>query len=309
MKKIITVFLAVGLMVSLASCAKPVQKSDKMQIVTSLFPQYDFARQVAGDAADVTLLLDAGVEAHTYDPTYRDISKIGQADLFIYTGDSMEPWAKKVFGAAQENKDLTVLDLSKSVDMIKEDHDHEEGNEDHHHEYDPHIWLDMKNAVKMLESITDALCSKSPGNTELFMKNSEKLKEQLEDLDSKFNSFVSSQGDRTIVFGGRFAYKYFTEAYHLNYKTVYESCSTDVEPSAKRVSEITDFMKTNNIRYIFHEELADPKVAKSIAEATGAELLEFSTAHNLSKSDFDSGVTFVDIMNRNLENLKKGLEL
>lgn len=304
-RKWIALAVALCLCLGFSACSKrPAEgKKEKLSIVTSLFPQYDFARQVAGEFADISLLLAPGAEAHTYDPTYKDIESIANADIFLYTGENMEPWAQTVLQSVGEKDSLTVLDLSEGIAMLKEEDGH-----DHAHESDPHIWLNLENAVTMIEKVTGALCEKSPENADIFNANAEALKAEILEIDQAFLQTVQAAGEKTVVFGGRFAYRYFTERYGLHYKTVYDSCSTDVEPSAKTVADVTEYMKQNGIRYIYHEELADPKVASSIAEATGAELLEFSTGHNLSKSEFESGTTFADIMRRNLLNLKKGLE-
>ena len=304
MRKILSAFictvLVLSLLLGLSSCKKEQTKKsdDGLFIVTTLFPQYYFAGKIAGDKGEVKLLLSPGVEAHSYDPTIRDVSEIGESDLFIYTGDEMEPWVQKVLSSASIADKNTVVNLSDGVTLL----DDIDGDEK-----DPHMWLDMKNAVTMAEEIKNALAAKSPENADYFERNFEALKGELLTLDREFTDTVAAANGRAIVFGGRFAYKYFTESYGLNYKTVYTSCTTDVEPSSKTVAEITDYIKQNGIKYIFHEELADPKVARSIADAAGCELLEFSTGHNLSKADFDSGVSFTDIMNRNLDNLKKGL--
>lgn len=297
--------LAVSVMFCLSSCKsgeqeqKPEQGGETtLSIVTTLFPQYDFAKKIAGDKADVKLLLSPGVEAHSYDPTIQDISAIGSCDLFIYTGDGMEPWVKRVLSGASVGQKNAVIDLSSAV-TLKDDIDGDEK--------DPHMWLDMKNAVIMADEINSALCGKQPENKDYYTKNADALKAELNDLDEQFKQTVQNAGDKKIFFGGRFAYKYFTDAYNLKYETVYNSCTTDVEPSSKTVAKITEDIKASGAKYIFHEELADPKVARSIADAAGCSLAEFSTAHNLSKEDFESGVSFVDIMKRNLENLKKGL--
>lgn len=304
MKKFLYLFLCAVLSFTVAFCLSGCssrdngQSAEKLSIVTTLFPQYDFAQKIAGDRAEVRLLLSPGVEAHSYDPTVRDITAIGQSDLFIYTGDQMEPWVQKVMNSASMREQNQVINLSEGIDL-KEDIDGDDK--------DPHMWLDMKNAVTMVEKIEKALVEKMPESKELFEGNAAELKQQLLELDGEFSQTIQNAGQRSVVFGGRFAYTYFTDAYNLNYKTVYTSCTTDVEPSSRTVAEITDYIKQNDIKYIFHEELADPKVARSIADATGCELLEFSTGHNLSKIDFDNRVSFVDIMKRNLENLKKGL--
>lgn len=309
MKKTLRYFTAALLcavtIFSFAGCKKQ-QPSDgtgegeekKLSIVTTLFPQYDFARLIAGDRAQVKLLLSPGVEAHSYDPTIQDISAISDCDLFIYTGDEMEPWVDRVLSGTTIGDKTSVIDLSSGVEL-KDDIDGDEK--------DPHMWLDMKNAVIMVDEITSALKGKQPESEDVFSENADALKHKLETLDGEFRQTVQNAGDKKIFFGGRFAYKYFTDAYRLKYETVYNSCTTDVEPSSKTVAKITDDIKQSGAKYIFHEELADPKVARSIAEATGCDLAEFSTAHNLSKEDFEKGLSFTDIMERNLENLKKGL--
>ncbi len=278
----------------------------KLKIITTLFPQYDFVKQICGDEGDVTLLLSPGTDSHSFDPTPKDISNILSCDIFIYTGDEMEPWVSTVLKSV--GKDVAVIDLSKCVTLMGNDHDHSEENKkiDHHHTSDPHYWLNMENAIKMVDEISKALQNANPEKADLFAERARPLKTRLEKMDKEFRNAISNS-EKTIVFGGRFAYYYFVNTYSLKYKTVYDTCSVNVEPSAKTVTDMVKFVKDNGIKYIYHEELSNPKTARSIAESTGAELLEFSTAHNISKDDFDKCVTFIDIMEKNLENLKKGL--
>ena len=290
----------------LCGCQK--QSSDKPVIVTTLFPQFDFVRQLCGDEVESVCLLSPGVESHSYDPSPKDIQTVADCGLFVYTGDEMEPWAGSVIASCPETP---VLCLTDGINVITGDHDEDEDeheHEEHEHSYDPHIWLDLQNAQKMVNAIADKITELFPSLSATVSKNRETYCATLSDLDSRFKTAVSASPDKTVVFGGRFAYAYFVKRYGLKYKTVYSGCSAEVEPSAKHVEEIINFIKQNNVRYILHEELSDPKVARSISEATDAQLLEFSTAHNVAKDQFDNGITFTVIMEENLFNLKKALD-
>lgn len=280
--------------------------SSKISVIATLFPQYDFAKKVGGDKVDVTLLLPPGAESHTYEPTPGDIVKINKSDFFIYTGEVMEPWAHRIIeGSAGKTQ---VIDASSGIEMIDDDHNHEEeATVDHDHEYDPHIWLDLTQAVKMVDTIADGFSKKDPENEAYYRKNAQTYKSELENLDEEFKAAIDEGKRDTVVFGGKFAYQYFLNHYHLNYETAYESCSTEGEPSVKKISEIIKYVKDNDIKVIFHEEFVDPKIAKSIAAETNAKLLLFTTAHNVTKDEYEQGVTFVDLMRDNLENLKEGL--
>ena len=282
----------------------------KITIVASLFPQYDFARRIAGERADVSLLLPPGTESHAYDPRPGDIMKLNAADLFVYTGDDMEPWAGRVVQSLEGSRCL-VVDASKGIALRRNhdhDHTHDHADRQHHHGYDPHIWLDPTLAAAMADNIADGLMQADPGHRDFYRENVFALKEELQRLDRDFSAAVASGTRDTLVFGGRFAYLYFIERYGLKYVTAYESCSMEAEPSVRQMANVIRYMKDNNVRHIFHEEFVEPRVARSIADQTGAELLLFSTVHNLSKAELESGIGYFDIMRSNLENVKKALQ-
>ena len=305
LKRFFVVFIILSIFI-LTSCTQAeAEDNGKLKIVATLFPQYDFARQIAGDKADVVLLLPPGVESHSFDPKPADMLEIYNADIFIYTGKDMEPWAETVLKGAK-NKNLAVVDCSENIELLHDDDD-DEDEHDHEHGADPHFWLDPTQAATMVADISDALCAKDPENAKDYMKNAENYIKLLFKLDSDICDVIENAERNVIVFGGRFSYIYFLEYYNFDYVTAYDSCSVNAEPSVLRIAEIIDFIRENNIPCIFHEELSDPKVAKSIASETGIEYLLFSTAHNITKDEFDSGITFLDIMYANLENLKKGL--
>ena len=291
------------------------ESDNKIEIVASLFPQYDFARAIAGDKAAVTLLLPPGLESHTFDPKPADMTKIYNADLFIYTGQFMEPWAERVIAGVKEGDatKLLVVDASKGIALEEDEHDHDheghghESEDIHHHEYDPHIWLDPTLAMKMVDNIANALCEKDPENTDYYRTNAANYRKELEKFDRDVFAAVKAGKRDTLVFGGRFAYLYFLRHFGLHYVTAYDSCSTEAEPSVRDVARVIDYARKHDIPCVYHEEFVDPKIARSIAEQTGASLELFSTAHNVTKDELDRGVTFIEVMRGNLARIEKGL--
>lgn len=282
----------------------------KIKVVTTLFPQYDFVNQVGKDAVEVKMLLKPGVESHTYEPTPSDIVDINKADIFLYTGDEMEPWVSKILDSL--DGDVMIVDLSKNITLDEvEDHDHdhedEESDDDHVHSYDPHIWTNPLNAKVMVEDIKVALCEVDKTNAMTFENNAKEYLASLDQLDQNIRDMVKEAKRNEVVFGGRFAFHYFFEEYGLDYVSAYDSCSSETEPSAKVIATIIDKVKEDEIPVIFYEELANPKVAESIASATGAKTLLLHSCHNVSTDDYKNGATYLSLMYQNLENLKEAL--
>ncbi|MCL1949956.1 MAG: zinc ABC transporter substrate-binding protein [Turicibacter sp.] len=312
----------------------------KLQVIATLFPQYDFARQIGGDKVEVTKMLAPGVSPHTYEPTPQDIIALNAADLFIYTGSEMEPWVSNIIGSI--DADLTILDVSQNVALIpwggsdghdhgddghnhdldedghgheddhdhdavvEDDHDHGHEEEDghaHSHNYDPHIWTSPVNAIVMANNVLDSLIALSPGDEAYFRENAETLIFDLEALDADFRELVANSERQLIIHGGNFAAGYLMAEYGIEYM----ASPNETEPSAALVSQMMDEIKEQQIPVIFFEELAQPQIANMIAADTGAKALLLHTAHNLSNDDFHSGVTYVEIMRQNLENLRIAL--
>lgn len=288
--------------------------NDKITVTASLFPQYDFAKQIAGDKAEVTLLLPPGTESHTYDPSPSDILKISNSDIFFYTGKELEPWADKIIsGTKSEN--LIVCNVSDGINLMKNKHHHHHHEKEHHHSthkhhehnFDPHVWLNPTLAAQMVDNITHAFCEKDPENSSYYESNAEVCKNKLFRLDEDFKTMINSAKQKNIVFAGRFAHLYFVNHYGLEYVAAFDSCSTEAEPSVKKVAKIIDFIQKNNIPAVYYEELSEPKIANSIAEQTGVKTLKFSTLHNVTKKQLQDNVTYFDLMYENLENLRQGL--
>jgi zinc transport system substrate-binding protein len=309
-KHFIVFLLILVLSITMISCRKkedsPVGQK-KLSIVTTLFPLYDFTRNIAGDKAQVTLLLPPGVEPHSFEPKPGDMLRINNADVFIYTGKYMEPWVEGILKGFDRNK-LIVVDTSKGIalDEVKEDekdHDHQHG----HGKIDPHIWLDLSNAGKMVDSILDGLIKRDNGNSDYYTKNAVAYKAKLNEMDKKYRDTFSTCKRHTFIHGGHFAFNYLAKRYDLQYIAAYHG-SPDAEPTPKRLIALKNKLKQDDIKYIYYEELILPRVAEVISRETGATMLKLHGAHNISKEDMDKGVTFLAVMEENLKNLKVGLE-
>ncbi len=318
---ILIICILVGSMSSFTGCGRSRKEDGKLYIVTTLFPQYDFVRQIGGDKVNVTLLLQPGIEAHSYDPSPSDLVDINESDLFIYTGKYMETWAAGILSSLE--KDVTILDLSKGIELaaVEEEHGHAEDEpeashesteqaheaNEHNHEYDPHIWTSLENAGVMVSDITEALCELDMENATYYRERAEQYKEELNELISQFHEVIENAPIKTIYFGGKFAMYYFAEEFGLDYISAFDSCTSETEPSAKLVAKIVDAIKENHATVVYYEELSNHKAADTICVETGAQALLLHSCHNVSKEEYKAGVTYLSLMKQNLENLREGL--
>lgn len=316
-KKALIAFLVICIAaLTLSSCQKKKDHAPqlkKLSIVVTLFPLYDFAKEIVGDRATVILLLPPGVEAHSYEPKPGDMLTINDAGLFLYTGKYMEPWVEKILQGT-DNKNLVVVDTSSGVTLLKGSTDHEEkdsGQDGHGHiahgAYDPHIWLDFTNAQKMVDNILGGLARTDPDNKAFYTQNAIAYKEKLQKLDEKFRNTLSGCKKDTFVHGGHFAFNYLSSRYNLHYLSAYGS-SPDAEPTPGKIIELKKFVQEHAVKYIYYEELVTPRIADILARETGTKLLKLNGAHNIGKDDLQKGKTFIELMEENLTSLKVGLE-
>ncbi len=317
----------------------------RLRVVASLFPQYDFARQIAGDLADVSLLLPPGAESHSFEPTPADMRRIAGADLFIYTGAYMEPWAEHLAVAATDNgrdgANVSVVDASAGIELlasgafshsgeeeqhVHEDHDHAEhdhtgdatASDDHdgghdvhaghsHGAFDPHIWLDPTRAAAMAMTIGAAFADRDPANAATYQARATAIRDELFRLDAAFKADVLAASRRTLVFGERFAFGYFFHHYGLRPLSPYTSCAPGAEPGLRAVLDVVNEMKKENLRVIYREEMSTSRIADVLVEETGAAVLLVDSLHNPPASRQASGETFQSIMGRNMDAFRKGL--
>lgn len=327
MKKLVSIFLSTVVICSLFSisgCGKTekVQKSDgKISIVTTIFPYYDFVRQLAGDKADIRLLLSPGSDPHSYEPTPSDIVAIENCDLFIYNGGESDEWVDGVLSSI-ENKNVKVMKMMEYVTLRHEqsmDHNHEhaehedmdDNDEGHDHEegeeYDEHIWTSIRNAERMSASIADELISLDSKNSDYYNEKKADYISSLDSLDKKFTEVANNKKRDTLVFGDRFPFLYFVSDYDLGYECAFPGCSHETEPSTAVVSHLIDFTRENNIPVVFYLELSSGKIAQIISEDSSAKTMQFSSCHNVTKKDFENGATYISVMEQNLEALKEAL--
>lgn len=291
-----------GFLVVASTSRKSFNSEKKLTVVTTLFPLYDFARMIGGDFATVSLLLPPGMEAHSFEPKPSDIVRINASDIFIYTGKYMEPWAEDVIkSSGKEN--IKIVDASTDISLVSgvaRDDDKSVGT-------DPHIWLDFENDKHIIHTITEAFVERDPLHTAYYRNREEDYVEKFTILDNEYRLSLEDCKTRDVVYGGHFAFGYLMKRYHLNYFSA-QGISPDAEPTAKDLISLVEQIKKENILYVFYEELTSPKIAETIASETGAKLLLLNAGHNISKEDFDRGVSFLSIMEENKSNLIQGLQ-
>lgn len=298
MKKLALLLLAAALLLTV-SCGKRAEETDgKPVVVATLFPHYDFARNIAGDRMNVELLMSAGSDAHTFDPAVSDIVKMNSADIFIYTGNDMESWAHTFIDTISDS--TLIVDLSNGVE-------YERSHEGEHSHADPHIWTSPKNAIQMVNGITDALCSFDPEGEQYYRENAAKYTAQLETLSEELLYLAGNAKGKTLFFGGKFSFHHLMEDYGFSYMTLYDGCSESAEPSAKRLSQLTRLMKEESAKVIFYPELTQGKSAHAIAEETGARALLLHSCHNLSNDDYKAGEDYISLMQKNLQNIREAI--
>lgn len=275
----------------------PQEKTDHISIITTTFPLYDFAKNIGGPDVDVKLLLPPGVEPHEFEPTPTDIVAMHDANLFIYTGKFMEPWAEDVINGI--NTQVKSIDTSIGVTLLQTDDDHAEG-------VDPHIWLNFDNAQKMVDTIAQAIAQEDPSHADIYLSNAAAYKTQLVQLNDLYTKTLATCQQRKIIYSGHYAFGYLSKKYDLDYKSVY-GISPNSEPSAQDIAKLIDQINYEKISAIFYEELIDPKVARTLSEETNTKLFALTPAGNITKKDYQNNKTFIDLMKENLQNLTQGL--
>lgn len=342
MKKALSIILAAMLMTCcLSACSsdskKPAPDSGKLQIVTTIFPEYDWVMNILGDnpaKADVTMLLDTGVDLHSFQPTAADILKISTCDLFVYVGGESDKWVDDALQEAT-NKDMIVIklldvlgDAVKEEEVIEgmqaEEHDHnhehddEDGHEeghDHEHEegeveYDEHVWLSLKNAAVLVNSISDAVQKIDPDNAELYKKNAAAYAEKLSALDVEYQAAVSAASVRTLLFGDRFPFRYLVDDYGLSYYAAFVGCSAEAEASFETITFLAQKVDELSLPVVMTIEGTDHRIAETIVQNTRTkdqQILTMDSIQSVTAKDARNGTTYLSLMEKNLSVLKAAL--
>ncbi len=316
LKRNFSIIMLIFFIMCVADCSKNIQ-STKIQVITTLFPQYDFVRQIAKNKVDVSLLLPAGVEPHSFEPTPKDIINIKHSKLFIYTSKHMEPWVNK-FLVGINSSSPVIIDASKNIELITNEeklHNHSSKHKmevfkithNKHIVIDPHFWLDPINAKIMVDNILEGLEIVDKKNRFFYRQNAEEYKQKLDELHINFVEVLKKTKHKTIIYAGHFAFGYFAKRYRLNHISPYAGFSPNAEPTPKKIAELIKTLKATGIKVIYYEELINPKIARTISSQTGAKMMLLHGAHNVSQNELKSGITYISIMKENLEKLKEGL--
>lgn len=322
--------------------------SDKLQVVTTIFPPYDFVKNIGGDQVEVTMLLKPGMESHSYEPTPKDIIKIMNCELFLYAGGESDVWVEELLeGNDREVRAKALLDWVDPLEeehaegmQIKEhghdhsheeeaqdhedveahedadEHDHEHGSSEQHshavhldeEEYDEHVWTSPKNAMVIVDEICSQLSELDPENAAFYRTNADAYKEKLKALDSAFEEVVADASRKEVVFGDRFPLLYFVKTYGLEYYAAFPGCSMETEPSAATIAFLTEKVREDEIPVVFYLEMSNGKIADAIAEAAGAETAVFYSGHAITAADMANGEDYLSLMYKNVETLKRALQ-
>ncbi len=260
----------------------------KLRVICSLFPGYDFAKNILSDRADVKLLLRPGVEPHDFEPSARDIMNLNESDIFIYTGDLMEPWAAKIVSSL--NPRVKIINLCENIALENSD---------------PHIWLDLEKSELMIRNILEKLRKFYPDDSEFFTRNANSCIAKLHELDRKLFALKARFDSKTLVFGGHFSFAYLLRRYGFKYITAYES---ENEPSIRQVARVIKFINDNRCKYFLCDKFGVTAISHSISEQTGAEILTLDSMHNITQQEFDQNITFAQIFENNVNTIQKFLE-
>ena len=314
MKKILAALLAVVLIFSFAGCAKKNSNqtqtdSAKLKIVCTIFPQYDFCRAITKDVEGVELkmLLAPGDESHSYSATLEDISAINSADLFIFTGGESDEWVKGVLKTASPKRAAALVDFVQTLEetdegILTKEEEEEEGS------FDEHVWTSPKNAIAIIDGLTDIICESDADNAASYRANARSYEKQFSSLDEALHSLLDNAKNKTIVIADRNPFRYFCEEYGIKAIAAFSGCSSNNEIPLSVQNELIKAVKENGLKYIYVIELNTSGYADAIAKQTGATKLTLNSCHNLSKESFESGKTFIDLMTENYETLKNSIQ-
>lgn len=289
----------------------------RLKVVTTLFPYYDFVRQIAGDRVSLTLVVPAGMDSHSFEPTPADMITIEEADVLICNGGAMEHWLEEVLDSLDISH-MRILTMMDYIDVVEEEvvegmeeepHDHED--HDGHEleiEYDEHIWTSPVNAMAIVRIISQALIEEDPEDSGRIKENTDQYLSDLKALDADFRQVVEQGKRRMIIVADKFPFRYFADTYGLSYRAAFTGCSTDTEPSARTIAYLIDKIRKEQIPAVYYLELSSHSTARVISEETGARPLLLHSCHNVTRREFDQGVTYLQLMEGNVESLRQGLK-
>ena len=315
---VIVAFLLIIFCLLIAGCGRG-GDDGKLSIVTTIFPEYDWVRQILGDEAenaDITMLLDSGVDLHNYQPTAEDIVTLAKCDMFIYVGGHSDEWVDEVLSQAN-NKDMVVINLFEVLgDAVKEDDRHTgEGDHDHDHSHvhedDEHVWLSICNAKTVCREIAEKLGQIDSANKEKYEANYHSYSEKLDSVDAAYKAMVDSAEKKTLLFGDRFPFRYLADEYGLDYYAAFSGCSAESEASFETIAYLAGKVDELELSAVIKIEGSDGKIAETIINTTAektAKVLTLNSMQSITVKEANDGITYISIMESNLEVLREALK-
>ena len=318
MQKGLLLLGTVVLSVLLTACGgqekKEASSNEKIQVMTTFYPMYEFTKQVVGDKGDVELLIPAGTEPHDFEPSAKDLAKISDSDVFVYNSPELETWTDNLTDTI-DTKQTEIIQASKDIKLMEgTEHDHEEAHDHdtqeheehgHSHELDPHVWLDPALAIKEVETIRDQLSKKYPDDKAAFEKNAASYIDELKKLDGEFQTAFKDAKNKTFV-TQHAAFGYLANQYGLTQEAI-AGISPDQEPSPSRLSELKHYVDDNQVKVIYFEENASSKVAETLSKETGVKLEVLNPLESLTDKQIKDGEDYLSVMRENLAALKESV--
>ena len=289
-KRFLALLLAGAVALGLCGCTPVEEDSGRLSVVCSLFPYYDFVRVIGGEWVEPRLLVAAGREAHSFEPTPTDVIRVSRADVFVYNGGEGEQWVDEILSFAGESIP-TVLRMMDYAQI----------------EYDEHIWTSPVEAEKLCRTICDALCAADPAHAADFRANLAEYLTELSELDADFRQVCREKKRDLLVFGDRFPLLYFCREYGLRYRAAFHGCSSDTEPSLYTLKFLIDKVREEQIPVVYALELSSQRVAEAIAETTGTRVVTFYSCQTVSAADWAAGEGYLSLMRRNVAALREGI--
>lgn len=315
MKKLIRISLLAFAML-VAACGNteteeaPKESSNEgLSVMTTFYPMYEFTQQVAGDAANVTMLIPAGTDSHGFEPSAQDVAQISEADVFVYSSPEMETWVMDILSVI-ESEDVVVVEATEKIELLEnhpeeigqESHDHEEG---HSHAIDPHVWLDPVYAQQQVETIRDGLIEADPDNESLYTEQSDQFSAELDTLDQEYTEAFANAENRTFV-TQHAAFGYLAERYELTQVSI-GGLSTETEPNPARLAEISSYVQEEDIPVIYYNQSASSAIADTVAQETSTKTAQLHSIEGVSEEEQAEGSDYLSIMRQNLEALKRSI--
>lgn len=301
MKKIINLLTIVVICLLLTSCHQTTDNGKK-NVVTTLFPIYDIVKYIGEDTINIDLMIAPGQDVHSYDPSTQDIINVKKSDLLIYIGENMETWITNL-----NNESNNKLEIVSDERIILSSLEHHKEHDEHDHDVDMHIWTNPYYVLIMVELISKELIKINPEYKDLYENNTNNYIEELNIIINDITNILEHKKRNTLYFGSPFAFYYFTTAFDLDHKSVYDTCSIEVEPTIDKIMNMNKDIMENNIPVVYTKELLNNSIAKKVIEGTNAKIVLLHSGHNVSVEDFNNGVTFLDIWRNNVLALREGL--